>query len=261
VKTLKYNGHKIRYFDSIIDLPIRRFQLYNLYVAMDSEIGSDVDQFDQKALRLSKLIATDPKAAQLLLANMRQSIRFIMGNISPKMKAFAVLVYSIDGEPVEESDLAGDGIEAIIDRLNKRRFSFGMLVEALKSVKKNFSREFETFFPSTFDDARTKEVYTRLKERAKLILQTITGTVQDAGKRIEELEEYILTAIKPRQFAGKDGAEVQALKRFEETCIFLAQQGVSDNPRAMTTLAFYQALDLLQQQAKKNARQYQTRKK
>jgi len=80
------------------------------------------------------------------------------------------------------------------------------------------------------------------------IAETDLGS--DYSDQVKKLEDYLFGVVKPKSFTGHDGVEVQSILRFEETCVLLSQNKVSANPRGMTTLSFYQALDVVAQQLK-----------
>lgn len=55
--------------------------------------------------------------------------------------------------------------------------------------------------------------------------------------------------VKPKVYAGSEGEEIKFIKGFEETCILLNQH-ISIDPKTMTALAFYQALEVIREQHK-----------
>ena len=106
------------------------------------------------------------------------------------------------------------------------------------------------FFPSLSSTADTKELYTQLKKEAILILQGVQGK-GNFNDEILKIQKYFAGKLKPKSYGGKNGLEIKTIKGFEETCILLSQNGVSDSPKRMTTLSFYQALETIKaQQAK-----------
>lgn len=46
MKKVTLQGHKIEIYDSIDELPIVRFQIYNKYLLLDCGIGSDMESVD-----------------------------------------------------------------------------------------------------------------------------------------------------------------------------------------------------------------------
>lgn len=90
-----------------------------------------------------------------------------------------------------------------------------------------------------------------MKKRSVLLLKEVTGEIENADGQIEPIDEKILEQLKPKNYHGRTGAEVTTLKRFESTCVLMKQHNVCNDPKLMTTLAFYQALETINEQAKK----------
>lgn len=247
---LEFNGHKLEMFDSIQELPIYRFQLYNLNLMLDAGIGSDINDFDSRCNNVRRLMVKDQEAASRELHNMQQLIRFFMSNTSPKIRSFVVLIHKIDGVEVKESELTDEGISDIIKKLSEKGFARKLLDSFLDAVKKKVDFEFEAFFPKMVNGPKIKEFYTNLKKRTLLVLDNIEDQSQEAIDTINKIDQFIFSAMKPKKFNEHDGVEVQMILGFEETCILLSQHNVSKNPRSMTTLSFYQALEIVKDQLK-----------
>ena len=110
------NGHTIRFYDSIDDMPIINFQKYNKYMLIDSGIGSDLEDINMHIVRVSKYIELDKQKALQELENMRQALMFICNSITPKYLAFVCLISEIDGEKL--TDLSDDNISSILKKLS-----------------------------------------------------------------------------------------------------------------------------------------------
>jgi hypothetical protein len=70
-------------------------------------------------------------------------------------------------------------------------------------------------------------------------------------KREQEIDEYFYLLLKPEIFWGHDGFTIQHNKNFESACAIIAQQ-TSRNPKEMITIEYYQTLEELKNQSKKN---------
>ena len=176
-----------------------------------------------------------------------------MSNTSPEMNSFVVMIHKLNGR--ELTDMTDQGVKDIIAELGSKRLAIGVIKDFLVSVKKKLDFELETFFPGLIDSPNTKEFYIRLKKRTLLVLETVFGSSDELSDQIKAIDKFLISSFKPRNYQGTNGIEVQMMKGFEETCVMLAQQGVSANPRNMTTLSFYQALETIKQQIKaKNKR-------
>jgi hypothetical protein len=146
MKTIHHNGHRVELYDSIQELPIWRFQLYNRYMVIDAGIGSDLADIDTKLNDLRTLIQSDPAAAIQQSVNLQQALHFAMSKVNPRMNAFAVLIHKIDGQTLREDDLTDEGIVKILRQLSQNRLSIAALTEFLAGFKKKWRRSSSSFF-------------------------------------------------------------------------------------------------------------------
>lgn len=243
--TSKINNHTIEIFDSIDDLPIRRFQKYNKYMLIDSGVGSDLQDVLDHIDRAMKYIKASPNMAITELNNMRQALYLVSEEMSPKYMAFAVLVNKIDGEPAD--DLTDAGLRRVLETLNEAKK--GWLDGIINSVKKKMDKELTLYFPGKFEDASTKEYFDQLKSHTLLKLQhVITG--EDVSEACSNIELRFAMLMKPRPFFGKKSAEIEYDKQFEDMCLVLAHN-LQVQVKDMTVLQFYNALEFLKKQMKK----------
>ena len=98
------------------------------------------------------------------------------------------------------------------------------------------------------DSSQTKEYYTSLKQRTVLVLERIAG--KDTAVEIEKIENTLLKLLPPQNYAGAQGAEVQMIKAYERACAVMRQHQSKD-PKRMTVLEFYEALEALKAQGRK----------
>lgn len=97
------------------------------------------------------------------------------------------------------------------------------------------------------NSGRVNEFYVNLKKQTDLLLGEILG--EENTEELERVEKTLLGFDKPRQFGGSGGAEVAHIKNFEDTFIVM-NQSIPKDPRTMTVLEFYRALELLEKQNK-----------
>ena len=250
MKTLMLNNHEVRLYDSIDELPIVNFQKYNKYLLIDSGIGSDIEDFDAHITKLAKYIQQDRALAIQELKNMRQNLAMIISEISPKHLAFAALIYSIDNEVI--TDFSDEGLRALLGKLAELKQS--KLAEILEGIKKKVSIELELYFPKEFIDAKQKEVYDKLKQRVIYELREIIED-QEYSQQLEEIDTWLFNLYKPQSFEGQESAEIKYDKHFEASCLLIAQKS-SLNPRNMTVLQFYGALETIKKQLEAEAKMY-----
>ena len=72
MKEVELNGHKVRLYDSIDDLPIVRFHRYNRMLLVDAGIGAEIGDLDNHLERVVRYIRKgDNENATKELENMR----------------------------------------------------------------------------------------------------------------------------------------------------------------------------------------------
>lgn len=74
---------------------------------------------------------------------------------------------------------------------------------------------------------------------------------RDFKDKIQDAQRYILEVTRPKTFYGPNGLEVVIIKDFEDACFAIAQSGVHNDPKNMSTLSFYRAIHHIKKQAKK----------
>lgn len=256
MKTVIIKNHKIKLYDSIDELPIVNFQKYNKCILIDSGLGSDIDSIDGHIINIAKHINSGNKAKALQeLQNMRQNMHMIVNKVSPKYMAFAALIYSIDDK--EQKDLSDSHLQELIDELGEMPHS--VLANILTGLKKKLSTELETYFPNEFDNAKEKEAYSKLKARTLLQLQEIVEDVNNSSA-IAELDEFLFSLHKPKNFNGKESEEIKYDKQFESACMVISQK-TNMNGKKMTVLEFYNTLTNISEQLKAEKKAYKRNKR
>lgn len=118
--TKNINGHVVKIYDSIEELPIINFQKYNKFMLIDSVIGSDIADIDVSVLKVLKYIQRgDIDMAVKQLDNMRNAMHLVVQEISPKYLAFTALLAEIDGKPI--TDVSDSNLMSILEVLNTER--------------------------------------------------------------------------------------------------------------------------------------------
>lgn len=131
----KIQENEVVFFDSPEDLPFRRYQRFNKFLMIENEIGSDFADFDKRTEKAIRLLSQGMvKEAKQELVNRRQLVFNAFSEYSPKGRALAILVKSING--IEYHDFTKDGLDLIIDKLNEIGFSQKESTETVEKVKK-----------------------------------------------------------------------------------------------------------------------------
>lgn len=248
----KFNGHELVLFDSIQELPIDRFQMYNLNLMLDAGIGSDLNAYNKHVNMIVQFInAGDKESAVKQLRNKQQSVHFIINKNSPEYSSFVALIYSIDGKELTEKDLTDEGVKKIIDQLGKKRFSIGNLRSLFKSIKKKIEFETDQFFPKLVNHSSAKELISKLKIRTNFVLENIINQTDKFTQQIKEIDAYLLSVSKPNVYSGSNGLEVGMIRNFEQTCNLLEFHNLSSAPKKLTTLSFLEKTIALKELIKK----------
>ena len=239
--------HRVKVYDSIDDLPMARFHKYNKFLLIDAGLGSDMQSFDahiEKVVRFMKSGDKDNAAKEL--ENMRQNVYIMLTEQSPQNLSFAALVAEIDD--VEMNDLSDDGLERVRQMLEDAPRKD--ITAALQAVKKKIDEDLTLYFPSLFDSTDEKEYYDMMKRRAQMELEQITdGDSEERRARITELEDKMVTAVKPRTFTGRDAFGVQHDKAYMKMCLMISSNLNADATR-MTVLEYYTASEYMHEMAK-----------
>jgi len=239
MRTVTVNKHRLEVYDSIDDLPVKRFHLFNKYMLVDAGVGSDLNSINQHIARIKKFMAEDQPSAHKELDNLRQSLYLVSQGINVKHMSFVPLIKSINGKDLH--DVSDENIKRISERLSAEKHT--KLDQIIDSVKKKIDKELNLYFPSQFDSTAQKEYHDKLKQRALIQLRGIQEG-KDTAEEIKELDDFLLTFTKPEIFYGKDSAEIKYDKEFEEMCLLLQKELSIDISKA-TVMEFYSSLALL----------------
>ena len=247
MREVELNGHKVRLYDSIDDLPIVRFHKYNRMLLVDAGIGAEIGDLDNHLERVVRYIRKgDNENATKELENMRQNVYMVMAEQNTKHLSFACLVDSIDG--VQQTDLSPDGLAKVIELLSGA--PRGEIDKILASVKKKIDDELGLYFPSLFDDIRTREYYDIVKRlTVNMLMQIADGKDDERIKQAEAMREQLVLFSKPKVFTGKDGVEVRHDKEFETMCLLITKETGRD-AKDMSVLEYYNAYEYLREKSR-----------
>lgn len=253
---LEIGKHKLEQYDSIEELPMSRYQKFSKFLLVDAGLGSDTEHFVEHANRIAAFIRSDKKEDALKeVRNMVQCVQLITSEISPAFLAFAALIKTVDGEPVE--DLSEAGLTRITEKLSD--IPAGIMFEKLGELKKKLESELMLYFPKIFESSETKEYYAALKTKALILLDQLEK--KDLDYRKEELEaisDKLLTFSLPMTFTGPNSLEIRSDKQYHDGCMVIASQTSMDAAR-LTVLEYYNALDFIQDKQKKQKKNGRTK--
>lgn len=141
----EFRGHTIEVYDSAETMPMKRYQRFNKMLMIANEVGSDFTDFDLRSRKAIEFLKKEmyPQAINEL-ENRRQQVYNSFMEYTPKGRAFAICVKSIDG--VEYKDISKSGLDEICDKLDEIGYPYGRICnkadEVKKKSKKNSLRTF-----------------------------------------------------------------------------------------------------------------------
>lgn len=132
---LNLKSHKVEFFSSIKDLPFERFQEFNRFSMLDTEIGSTMKDFDKVVVRINEFVTKNLKEdATRELLNLRIIVNNILSGTSHKGLAFASLIKKFNGKEVV--DYGEENLKKILKVLSDDGMTVGQVEETKESVKK-----------------------------------------------------------------------------------------------------------------------------
>ena len=248
MKTVVLGKHKVTLYDSIDELPIKRFHVYNRMLLVDAGIGSDIADFDnhiERAIRYHNNGDKENFAKEF--ENLRQNVYLILNQQNTEHLSFACLVTQVDDTAC--NDLSTDGLQKVLEMLGD--VSKGSMTEVISSVKKKIDDELMLYFPALFNDVRTREYYDMVKRLTMNMLEQVTdGETKERRDKAEAIREQLVLFSKPKAFAGHNGLEVQHDKEFETMCLVITKE-TGREAKNMTVLEYYNAYEYIKNQQKR----------
>lgn len=250
MKTIEIGKYKVELYDSIDELPIKRFHKFNKYLLVDAGVGSDLNDINEKINRILRYVDKSDKVnARIELENLRQAMYLVTQETNLKHLAFMVLIKNIDGKEI--TDLSDEGIRATQKVFENQSLNF--IDRLFQSVKKKIDEELNIYFPGQFDDAAVKEYHDKLRSRTLFQLDTIIRNA-DHKQEIDQIDDFLLTLAKPKVFSGKESTEIKYDRQFEDMCLFLSHELSLDIDK-LSVLQFYNSFEYIKKHRKNHGRQ------
>lgn len=147
--TQRINGNVVELFDSVDNMPAINFQEFNTGIVIDAGIGSDAESIERHITEIARFIQADDKENALKqLSNYHNCLHLIVNKVSPKYRAFAACVASINGELFPHFE--DSKIEKVQDLVNKTGITYGKIKALIGQVKKNLMMKLSFIFPVWF---------------------------------------------------------------------------------------------------------------
>ena len=239
-KVALLNGNVLEMYTSIETAPLRNFQAYNKFALVEAGIGGDLGAINSHISLISGYIShKQGDKAQEQLKNYAQALQFIVSGTTPEMLCFVPLVYKLNGE-VFNCDFSEEGIQEALVNLSKRGLTMGKIRGFLSFFKKKVDSEFDALFPKLVNTPEVQSYYDLLQKRTLYVLDRCIG--KDVEEQINNVEGKMFKILKPKNFIGKDSAEVKFILDFEDAKAAISRHLHLD-PNKMTVLSFYRNLD------------------
>lgn len=146
---------RIEYFESTEDLPIKRYQKFNKYLMLDSDVGSDFNAFNHRIANIKNFVDADLKQEALdEIVNFRQALFNGLNEISPSVNALVALIKTVDGKPFNYN--SEKEVQRVIDYMDRSGFSKKDADNLTSEVKKNSIWNWLTTSLSTLKARLTK---------------------------------------------------------------------------------------------------------
>ncbi|WP_440881405.1 hypothetical protein [Tenacibaculum sp. C7A-26P2] len=135
---IKVGKHTVKFYDSPENLSIKRYQSFNKYLMIDNEVGSSITDYDRRMQKAIRFLESDMKSEAIKeLKNNRQNVFNCLNEYTPRNKALAILVKSIDKKVF--TNINSNTLTEIENRLDEIGFTKEMMDDVLSQVKKKSS--------------------------------------------------------------------------------------------------------------------------
>lgn len=135
---LTLSNKQVTFYESIDELPIKRYNLLNKYSLIDLGIGSDVSDVVRHHSRFNQFLELkDYESLYVENENLMINYNFILSAKNIKGYVLASLIKEIDDEKVDVTD---SNIEEYVDFLEQSSLTIGQLEQYTDNLKKNFLR-------------------------------------------------------------------------------------------------------------------------
>jgi hypothetical protein len=252
MKTIEFKKHRIEIFSSIEDLPIKRYQKFNKFLMIDNEVGSTFEDYDIRTQKAIELLSKNLKDEAIIeLENRRLAVFNSYNEYSPVGFAFAILVKKIDDQ--EFSDYSDDGLNRIIETLDKIGFSFKELTENVQEIKKKIDDAKKLYFPNAESKSSEIEMNGLVLARMRAQINLIENFCEENEKALFEIEKEILLKNAPRSWNVyvKGNMEIEMEVEFEKYLIAVSEH-TNESIESMSVFRFETMVNYLKEKNSKN---------
>ncbi len=241
----------VEFYNSAELIPMKRYQRFNKFLMIDNDVGSDFADFNKRSVKAIEYLKKGMKEdAVLELENRRQMVYNAYMEYSPKNRALAILVKSINGE--ECTDYSSDGLDEIIDKLDKLGFTYKQVQDTVDEVKKKIENELKNYFPKKFNNYDSVEYNVQLIRKLKVELgQIITGVEQK--EKLFKAEKNLLNLDKANSWNINNAGNMEREMEVEYTkFVYAVQEHTNEDLNNVTAFRFYALVEYVEQKNKPN---------
>jgi len=236
--------HQIEVYDSVQNLPIKRFQKFNKYQMIAAEIGNSFSDYDARTAKTLEFLKKDMvKEAIQELENRRQTVFNAMNEFTPFGRSFAVLIKRID--EVNYIGYTPDDLDRILIHLEEIGFDVETAVDKLVEVKKKIDLELTVYFPrffkkSGFDENTALRVSVLNMQCDEIIYK------RDFTENIFTVEKEMLENSKPNIWnVHREGNMERTLEVDFEKYATSIKEHIDLDIETTTTFTFYATVEHL----------------
>ena len=142
--TFKKKKTEVKFYDSIEEMPHRRYMKFNKEMMRANEVGNSMTDITKRVDRAMGFIkAKESDKAIRELSNARLAYSYSQAELEPKGLALAAMVKSING--VEVNDITTSGLQATLLVLQDMGMSKKELENNADTVKKKVIKSLKSF--------------------------------------------------------------------------------------------------------------------
>ena len=149
--TFKKRKAEVIFYDSIEEMPHRRYMKFNKEMMRSNEVGNTKADIIKRVNRAMGFIgANEPDKAMKELSNARMAYNYSQAELEPRGLALAAMVKSING--VEVEDITTSGLQNTLEVLQRLGLTKKEVDDNADSIKKKLSRSLKFSFLSSLKE-------------------------------------------------------------------------------------------------------------
>lgn len=246
---IKKGKHIVEVYDSIAELPIKRFHKFTKYQMYSLDIGSSFEDYDSRMKKTYEYLHSGLiQEAIQELNNKRMTVFNAMNEFTPLGKCLAVLVKSIDKRKYTE--LNEDVLDDVVQRLDEIGFTYEDVVNAINSAKKKLDYECSVYFPTEFSKRLNDNVLRKAMVSIAVCDYIINPTEETESEADEAQKEYLVVNSPNEWNTNVAGNLEQKIEtEFSMFGISIASE-TKQNLNTMTVFDFYSTVVMLKERHK-----------